>query len=384
MAKLPVGARPTGLGGAFVGLADDANSLHWNPAGLESVRLPELSVLHTEYLADITYQSLGYAHPAGGAGTFAAALNVLNYGRIQRTIEDEYGLYVVEESPVYTSPRDLYGSLGWGLRLFGPLRAGFAVRMTFQQLTGNTLTGIGAGAGLLWDTPVRGLRLGAVVDNAGTLTTVGRSLPMSVAAGASYGVGLGRNFRMVYAADARLPVDAAMEANLGAEIVAFEMVSLRVGARAGGMLGGPTLGLGFAYPMTWFGSAMRVKFDYASVASGELGNSHRFQVSVVFGATAPSVQLGRLQASREDGELVLKWKGRGPAYHVYAWKEGWEYFELLTDRPVETPYYPISDLAPGRYVFRVVSVDPQRIDWQGPVSPDITVTIEPPPGADHP
>ena len=32
--KLGVGARALGMGGAFVGLADDASAGYWNPAGL--------------------------------------------------------------------------------------------------------------------------------------------------------------------------------------------------------------------------------------------------------------------------------------------------------------------------------------------------------------
>ena len=30
----PIGARATGLGGAWVAVADDATAVHWNPAGL--------------------------------------------------------------------------------------------------------------------------------------------------------------------------------------------------------------------------------------------------------------------------------------------------------------------------------------------------------------
>ena len=46
--KLPAGARPTAMGGAFVGKADDLNALYWNPAGLALVRSPELSLMHSQ------------------------------------------------------------------------------------------------------------------------------------------------------------------------------------------------------------------------------------------------------------------------------------------------------------------------------------------------
>jgi long-subunit fatty acid transport protein len=39
------GARATGMGGAFIGIADDATSASWNPAGLIQLERPEISVV---------------------------------------------------------------------------------------------------------------------------------------------------------------------------------------------------------------------------------------------------------------------------------------------------------------------------------------------------
>ncbi|KPA11818.1 hypothetical protein MHK_007967, partial [Candidatus Magnetomorum sp. HK-1] len=39
------GARAIGMGGAFIGLADDATAASWNPAGLKNVRKPEYSIV---------------------------------------------------------------------------------------------------------------------------------------------------------------------------------------------------------------------------------------------------------------------------------------------------------------------------------------------------
>src|SRR6516162_10556360 len=45
------GARSMGMGGAFLGLADDATAAYTNPAGLTQLVTPELSIegRHTEY-----------------------------------------------------------------------------------------------------------------------------------------------------------------------------------------------------------------------------------------------------------------------------------------------------------------------------------------------
>ena len=42
--QIPFGTRPLGLGGAFTAVADDANAINWNPAGLSVLR--RLSLIH--------------------------------------------------------------------------------------------------------------------------------------------------------------------------------------------------------------------------------------------------------------------------------------------------------------------------------------------------
>ena len=39
------GARALGMGGAFIGVADDATAASWNPAGLIQLEKPELSIV---------------------------------------------------------------------------------------------------------------------------------------------------------------------------------------------------------------------------------------------------------------------------------------------------------------------------------------------------
>ncbi len=52
------GARAGGLGGAFIGVADDATAVVWNPSGLAYLERPEASIvtkfLHDSYKVDIT------------------------------------------------------------------------------------------------------------------------------------------------------------------------------------------------------------------------------------------------------------------------------------------------------------------------------------------
>jgi long-subunit fatty acid transport protein len=50
------GARAEGFGGAFIGVADDATSIVWNPAGLATLERPEASLV-TRYISETTEYS---------------------------------------------------------------------------------------------------------------------------------------------------------------------------------------------------------------------------------------------------------------------------------------------------------------------------------------
>lgn len=379
--KLPASARPTSMGGAFTGLADDAAALTWNPAGLANVKATELSLMHTAYLADTAYDVVGLALPIGPVGTIAGSVHLLDYGNLPRTLERSDGLYGGEYGNA--SPQDMFLTAGWGTALppilgLDRIKGGVALKTTFQQLTGGTLVGIGAAAGVLWDTPVNGLRIGTLVDNLGAVTGGGEILPVSWSGGASFGADLGRDFRAIYAIDAKIQIDTTPQASMGAELTAFEMLSVRGGWRGGGSLGGPTFGGGAKYPLTWFGKTMLLKLDYAQALTGELGASHRFQLGVQFGGFSTAVRLGSARIAYDGGEPVLQWKGRGPGYHVHVRKSDEKEFSQLTDRPIEEPSFPLIGLPPGDYVFRIVTVDPYDPDWRGSTSPDLELRLEPP------
>jgi len=55
------GARATGMGGAFIGVADDATAASWNPAGLIQLEKPEVSFVYANFSREQTYNST--SHP---------------------------------------------------------------------------------------------------------------------------------------------------------------------------------------------------------------------------------------------------------------------------------------------------------------------------------
>jgi long-subunit fatty acid transport protein len=68
------GARSMGMGGAFVGLADDATAAYTNPAGLTQLVTPEISVegRHTEYSIPHITDGTADLNPFNGSGLHTA------------------------------------------------------------------------------------------------------------------------------------------------------------------------------------------------------------------------------------------------------------------------------------------------------------------------
>lgn len=73
------GARPLGMGRAFVGVADDADAPFINPAGIAGIRSPQVMSMFTNLLGEVYYVELSGVIPAPfgtmGAGYIATGVN---------------------------------------------------------------------------------------------------------------------------------------------------------------------------------------------------------------------------------------------------------------------------------------------------------------------
>lgn len=70
------GARALGMGGAFIGVADDATAASWNPGGLIQLETPEISMV---FSYEKRYEERSFADNPGASGTYSIELSDLNY-----------------------------------------------------------------------------------------------------------------------------------------------------------------------------------------------------------------------------------------------------------------------------------------------------------------
>ena len=87
--KIGVGARAVALGGNYVGLADDATALYWNPAGITNLDKISFSATHTQWFADITHNAIMFAVAIDNNSAFGIEVLHLTSGNIEQTTISE-------------------------------------------------------------------------------------------------------------------------------------------------------------------------------------------------------------------------------------------------------------------------------------------------------
>lgn len=274
--QLGVGARPSAMGETFAGVADDVNSIYWNPAGLAGLERREATLTHALWLEGITYSNGACALPLR-RGVIGAAFNVLNTGDIQKV--DNTGLRLSENFNLL----DAMGIFSYA-RKWDNLALGANLKYISSRIEEETAHSYAADLGALyggfrpWG---RRLGLGLSVQNIGTkakYVSEESSLPVLVRAGASLQL-----FKSLMIASDLNYIEKNINIHYGAEYTrAFGTVVLA--ARAGykddtvrelGALSGLTAGMG----VKWSG----YQLDYAWNSFTDLGITHRFSLGIKFG-----------------------------------------------------------------------------------------------------
>jgi len=74
-----IGPKALGMGGAYVGLANDYSAIFWNPAGLNQVRAPQIGIFITSVVPNGTYEFATYGIDASTKSNFYPCPGILGY-----------------------------------------------------------------------------------------------------------------------------------------------------------------------------------------------------------------------------------------------------------------------------------------------------------------
>lgn len=154
-----VGSRPMGMGETFVAVADDGNTIYWNPAGLPGLRRQELTLSYSDLFGlGIINSYLGYVYPF--RDNFAVGVDWYYLG----FNDDELG---------YSSNKI---NLSFGLQPFRRLALGGNIKYLINDMSLDG-TSYGKSSGFGWDfglliVPWQRLRIGVMgYDLTGTSVT---------------------------------------------------------------------------------------------------------------------------------------------------------------------------------------------------------------------
>lgn len=122
--EIGVGARPLGMGGAFVGLADDENAAFYNPAGLAFLETAGVTSLYSRQFRAFSFGSIGVAGRFWG-------INLLKLDSGKVWVTNQFG-NPQGESFHYVSQAGI-GSFGFSLD--GKIAVGTRVKLYQAKLT---------------------------------------------------------------------------------------------------------------------------------------------------------------------------------------------------------------------------------------------------------
>jgi len=154
-----VTARTIGLGGAFVGVADEATAVVWNPAGLAQLVPNELRFETARLFDDTNINAVNFAVPGNKLPSFGLSVISLSSGNFDRTDELNNSLGSFSEGETA-----YLFSMAKG---FSPRFAvGTNVKLIHQSVESSSGNGLGFDLGAIYE--VRpGIKVGASVLNLG-------------------------------------------------------------------------------------------------------------------------------------------------------------------------------------------------------------------------
>lgn len=151
------GSRAMGMGGAFVGFADDATAAYWNPGGLSAVKQNQALAEYVLLVDESNYQYLGYTHLFPYVGTLGVGIVMLNQGTAEgRNINND----ITDE---FTNNQFAFIG-GFGTDVAPQLSAGGTLKIVNQSMLGKSGTGFGLDLGLMYR-PFTFMNLGLSLQN---------------------------------------------------------------------------------------------------------------------------------------------------------------------------------------------------------------------------
>jgi len=306
--EIAVGANAVGMGGAFVSVAEDAAALYWNVGGLANLEQNEAILVHTNWIAETSFDYAGLAIPLGEFGTIGLSFTSLSMDDMKvRTVEKPEG------TGEFFSAGDIAVGLSYARKLTDRFSIGLTVKYIQQSIWHMSSSAFAIDAGTVFKTDLLGgMVIGASISNFGTAmrldgrdtrqfvriddTKLGSNdqiptnieldeweLPLNIQLGVSTKALQTEDYSVTVAVDAIHPNNNYESINFGTELAFKDFLFIRGGYQSLFLKdaeGGLSFGVGLNSKMLF--SQALINFDYAYRDFGRLENIHVFSLGIKF------------------------------------------------------------------------------------------------------
>jgi hypothetical protein len=287
--EIGVSARAMGMGEAFLGIADDASVLYYNPGALPLITQREAILTHIDYPAEINLEYAGLVYPMPSLGG-AVGLSFTMLGMDDMPVTGYFsadGTGPGGEGQTFTA-NDYALGFSYGAGLTDRFSVGLTVKYIAQLIEEESAQGWAADIGTYYDTGFRNFRICMVLANFGPdITFINEAVPLPIdfRFGTSIDVISTSTSRMIFAAMGSHPSDNLEKYNLGVEYWYNDMFALRFGKKFNvdyypdsEFEKGLTYGAGMRLPI----STSQLSVDYAYQDLGWLESVNRFTLGIRF------------------------------------------------------------------------------------------------------
>ncbi|MCX8092538.1 MAG: PorV/PorQ family protein [Candidatus Goldbacteria bacterium] len=266
--NINLGARASGMAGAFTAIADDATSIYYNPAGLANLKMIEINASHNIWFMDSSL-SYGYLNIPVGFGNIGVLFLYTNYGEFEE--RDEYG----QPLNVKIEPHSLSGSISYGLPINSIFSAGLGFKFSNFVIGDYSIDTLNFDLGLKADIN-NFILFGLALQN----MDFEFSNNFNINGGIAVNILNIQNNKITVDFDIKYSGIYGPKYTIGTEIQLFKFISIRTGyvfdnenEILGGM-SGLSLGAGIIIE--------KLSIDYAFNSHGELGMTHLFGLKFIY------------------------------------------------------------------------------------------------------
>lgn len=291
--KIGVGSRALALGQSYVAVANDAEALYWNPAGISQFTEHSVFFSHTSWLVDVKLEYAGGVYHLDNSNTIGAAITYLHTEDMMETTELQ---------PLGTGRffgfGDFLFALTYARNMTQKFSFGLSAKYMRETLAELSMSALLFDLGVYYKTGWKSIRFAVTVTNFGAdmaptgsfektgldnqITEVSSfqkfSPPTIFRIGIAWEWIKNENHRLTNSLQLNHPNDNSENINLGLEYVWHDIFALRGGYVTGRVEENFSAGFGLQFPT----SLTDFRLDYAYSNFGRLGSVNRFSIHLLF------------------------------------------------------------------------------------------------------